>query len=292
MDDGGELVFIVPSDFIKLTSASSIIDTMTKNGSFTDFLFPHNEKLFENASIDVVVFRYEKGIMTKMAVVNGKEVFCNVNKGIITFSDSEVYGSPIDSQFNVYVGLVSGRDEIYRVPFGNIDILNDKDRVEKYIFTESFPTKNTKIDTHLQSHKAELLERKIKKFSETNWFEWGAPMNISSIQKFMGKSCIYIRNMTRNKEVAFVGQVQYFGGSLLCLVPKNNMTETELQKVILIFCGDNGKGFSGLLYKIGKDSSTGMRGFWHRLRHQKLHREILKEHHYTGGFSFESLQET
>jgi adenine-specific DNA-methyltransferase len=38
--------------------------------------------------------------------------------------------------------------------------------------------------------------------------------------------------MTRNKEVAFVGQVQYFGGSLLCLVPKNNMTETELQKVI------------------------------------------------------------
>ena len=232
LDDGGELVFIVPSDFIKLTSASSIIDTMTKNGSFTDFLFPHNEKLFENASIDVVVFRYEKGVMTKMAVVNGKEVFCNVNKGIITFSDSEVYGSPIDSQFNVYVGLVSGRDEIYRVPFGNIDILNDKDRVEKYIFTESFPTKNTQIDSHLQTHKAELLKRKIKKFSETNWFEWGAPRNISSIQKFMGKSCIYIRNMTRNKEVAFVGQVQYFGGSLLCLVPKNNMTETELQKVI------------------------------------------------------------
>ena len=232
LDDGGEHVFIVPSDFIKLTSASSIIDTMTKNGSFTDFLFPHNEKLFENASIDVVVFRYEKGVMTKMAVVNGKEVFCNVNKGIITFSDSEVYGSPIDSQFNVYVGLVSGRDEIYRVPFGNIDILNDKDRVEKYIFTESFPTKNTQIDSHLQTHKAELLKRKIKKFSETNWFEWGAPRNISSIQKFMGKSCIYIRNMTRNKEVAFVGQVQYFGGSLLCLVPKNNMTETELQKVI------------------------------------------------------------
>jgi adenine-specific DNA-methyltransferase len=232
LDADGEMIFIVPSDFIKLTSASSLIDAMIKEGSFTDFLFPHDEKLFENASIDVVVFRYEKGCMTKMAVVNEKEVFCNVNKGIITFSDSEVHGSPIDSQFNVYVGLVSGRDEIYRVPFGNIDILNDKDRVEKYIFTESFPTENATIDTHLQSHKAELLERKIKKFSEKNWFEWGAPRNISSIQKFMGKPCIYIRNMTRNKEVAFIGQVQYFGGSLLCLVPKNNMTESELQKVI------------------------------------------------------------
>jgi len=232
LDDDGELVFIVPSDFIKLTSASSIIEIMTKHGSFTDFLFPHNEKLFENANIDVVVFRYEKGVITKKAFVNEKEVFCNVNKGIITFSDSEVSGPPIDSQFNVYVGLVSGRDEIYRVPFGNIDILNDKDRVEKYIFTESFPTQDAKIDEHLQRHKAELLERKIKKFSETNWFEWGAPRNISSIQKFIGKSCIYVRNMTRNKEVAFIGQVQYFGGSLLCLVPINNMTESELHKVI------------------------------------------------------------
>jgi adenine-specific DNA-methyltransferase len=205
---------------------------MTKNGSFTDFLFPHTEKLFEGASIDVVVFRYEKGLMSKKSIVNGKDVFCNVNKGIITFSDSEISGSPIDARFNVYVGLVSGRDEIYRVPFGNIDILNGKERVEKYIFAESFPTKNAQIDAHLQTHKAELLKRKIKKFSETNWFEWGAPRNISSIQKFWGKSCIYIRNITRNKEVAFIGKVQYFGWSLLSLVPKNTMTESELQEVI------------------------------------------------------------
>ena len=60
-----------------------------------------------------------------------KRLYCNVNKGIITFSDSEVSGTPINSIFNVYVGLVSGREEIYRVSFGNIDILNDKDKVEK-----------------------------------------------------------------------------------------------------------------------------------------------------------------
>ena len=232
LEDDGELIFIVPSDFIKLTSASSIIDTMTKHGSFTDFWFPHNEKLFEGASIDVVVFRYEKGVITNKTIVNNKEVFCNVNKGIITFSESEVAGYPIDSEFNVYVGLVSGRDEIYRVPFGNTDILNDKDRVEKYIFTESFPTNNIQIDTHLETHKAELLQRKIKKFSESNWYEWGAPRNVSSIKKSWGQRCIYVRNMTRNKEVAFIGNVQYFGGTLLCLIPKNEMTESELEKVI------------------------------------------------------------
>ena len=185
LDDNGELIFIVPSDFIKLTSASSLINKMSENGSFTDFLFPHDEKLFEGASIDVVVFRYEKGLTNKKAIVNGKEVFCNVNKGIITFSDSEVSGMSIDSIFNVYVGLVSGRDKIYRVPFGNTDILCDKDKVEKYIYTDIFPTKNAQIDAHLQEYKTELLDRKIKKFSESNWFEWGAPRNISSIQSFL-----------------------------------------------------------------------------------------------------------
>ena len=232
LDNDGELIFIVPSDFIKLTSASSLINKMTEKGSFTDFLFPHDEKLFEGASIDVVVFRYEKGLKNKKAIVNENEVFCNVNKGIITFSDYEVSGTPIDSTFNVYVGLVSGRDEIYRVPFGNTDILIDKDKVEKYIFIDTFPSNNTQIDTHLQKHKIELLDRKIKIFSENNWFEWGAPRNISSIKKYWGKPCIYIRNMTRNKEVAFIGKVQYFGGSLLCLVPKGNSTDSEIKKIV------------------------------------------------------------
>ena len=49
LDTDGELIFIVPSDFIKLTSASSLIHAMIKEGSFTDFLFPHDEKLFEGA---------------------------------------------------------------------------------------------------------------------------------------------------------------------------------------------------------------------------------------------------
>jgi len=232
LDENGEMIFIVPSDFLKLTSASSILDTMTQHGSFTDFLFPSNEKLFDGANIDVVVFRYEKGLKSNKTMVNGKEVFCNVQKGIVTFSDVEVKGSTLDSLFHVYVGLVSGRDAIYRVPFGNVEILNDKDRVEKYIFPETFPTKNKEIDRHLFKHKKELLERKIKTFTQTNWFEWGAPRNISSIRTHWGKPCIYVRNMTRNKEVAFEGNVQYFGGSLLCLVPKEEMEESRMRAIV------------------------------------------------------------
>lgn len=232
LDDNGEIIFIVPSDFIKLTSASSLIGAMIKEGSFTHFLFPHDEKLFEGASVDVVVFRYEKGLKTKDTIVNGKKMICNVNSGIITFSETQISGNPLSDTFNVYVGLVSGRDEVYRSVHGNMDILNDKERVQKYIFTESFPTGDTLIDAHLQANKSILLERRIRKFNEDNWFEWGAPRNITSIRKNLGKPCIYIRNMTRSQEVAFIDTVKHFGGSLLCLIPKETMSGAELEKIV------------------------------------------------------------
>lgn len=232
LDENGELIFIVPSDFIKLTGASSIINVMVQNGSFTDFLFPHNEKLFANANIDVLIFRYEKHLKTNNVLVNGKPMICNVQDGVITFSDTQLVGDLIKTLFNVYVGLVSGYDAIYRAEFGNIEILNDKAKTEKFIFPEKFPTDNAQIDKYLLKHKDDLLQRKIRKFTETNWYEWGAPRNIAHVRKYWGQPCIYVRNMTRNKVVAFIGTVQYFSGGLLCLIPKKKMTKANMQKII------------------------------------------------------------
>ena len=235
LEEDGELLFIVPSDFLKLTRAAPLISAMAAEGSFTDFLFPHNEKLFEGASIDVVVFRYEKGVKKPTTMVNGKEMIWTVTNGILTFRDicaKGVCGPSLDSKFHVYVGLVSGRDEIYRVPFGNLQVLCDKGRVETFIFAETFPTNSPQIDAHLLAHKEELLARKIKTFTETNWFAWGAPRNITSMEQHKGTPCIYVRNMTRNKEVAFVGTVQMFGGALLCLVPKQPMSQQALDTIV------------------------------------------------------------
>jgi adenine-specific DNA-methyltransferase len=36
--------------------------------------------------------------------------------------------------------------------------------------------------------------------------------------------------MTRQKDVAFKGKVQYFGGTLLCLIPKTNVQLDEVVK--------------------------------------------------------------
>lgn len=238
--DGGELVFIVPSDFLKLTSAAPIITRMAANGVFTDFLFPNDERLFQGASVDVVVFRYEKRANPPplgQCQVNGQPRVIHITNGIITFTDPVAHpgaginhaGSQsghtqpnriIEQLFNVYVGLVSGKDEVYKVPNGNLDVLTDKDIVSKFIFTETFPTTNPQINDHLLAHKSELLARKIRKFNDTNWFEWGAPRNIAAIRANLGQPCIYVRTITRNPEVAFIGTVQYFGGGLICLIPK------------------------------------------------------------------------
>ena len=232
LDKDGEMIFIVPSDFIKLTSASSILEKMIKEGSFTDFYFPNDERLFDEANIDILVFRYQKDLITNKTKVNDEEMYCNFNNGIITFSKEEQKGKILEELFNVYVGIVSGKDEVYKNNLGNIEVLCDKNKKERFIFTEFFPTKDQTINNYLLENKSKLLERKIIKFTESNWFKWGAPRNIKTIEENKGKDCIYIKNMTRNKEVAFIDKVQYFGGSLLCLIPKVNMDVNKLKEIV------------------------------------------------------------
>ena len=227
LEQNGELVFIVPSDFLKLTSSSALLNDMMTEGTFTHIYHPHNENLFENASIDVIIFRYCKNAsLDKRVLYNDEVMYITNSNGLITFSDVQMDVNSedrvlIQDYFDVYVGIVNGKEEVYKSEtLGNISVLNGKNKTNKYIFIESFPTENQAVNEHLLEHKSELISRKIKSFNETNWFEWGAPRNITTIKTQMGKECIYICNLTRNTEIAFLGNVQYFGGSLLILIPK------------------------------------------------------------------------
>ena len=60
LEIGGELVFIVPTNFLTDTPTSSLLDSMIRNGSFTHIYHPNNTDLYEGTSVDVVVFRYCK----------------------------------------------------------------------------------------------------------------------------------------------------------------------------------------------------------------------------------------
>ena len=88
------------------------------------------------------------------------------------------------------------------------------------------PTKNANLNAYLLDHKADLIERKIRKFNETNWFEWGALRNYAKVTDKMGEDCIYVKTLTRDVEVAFVDTVSYFGGGLIALIPKADVAHT------------------------------------------------------------------
>jgi adenine-specific DNA-methyltransferase len=230
LDNNGELIFIIPSDFFKLTSASNLLNEMMLNGSFTHIYHPHNEKLFENASIDVIIFRYVRGEICNRVLYNDQLLYIRNSDGLITFDTNASTENENENNilfkdyFDIYVGLVSGKDEVYKNnQLGNITVLNGENKYDKYIFSTSYPSENQEIDDYLLNHKTELLNRGIRKFNNNNWFEWGAPRNISVMKKYYNKDCIYVYNLTRKTSVAFVGKVTYFGGGLIMLLPKENI---------------------------------------------------------------------
>jgi adenine-specific DNA-methyltransferase len=241
----GELIFIVPSDFFQLTSALPILSRMMSSGTFTHIYYPNNERLFENASIDVIVFRYCKNPDLEKTVLYNDEA-----RRILYDSSgagSSVQFSPILSSnpakqfvkdvFDVFVGMVSGKDEVFKhTELGNISVLSKEGQREKFIFIDSLSSNNgDQVTTYLESKKTELISRRIRKFNDNNWFEWGAPRNITTILRHWGQPCIYMSNLTRDKNIAFLGKVEYFGGGLLLLLPKPSTSISQLETYVTHF---------------------------------------------------------
>ncbi len=225
----GELIFIIPSDFFKLTSSSTLLNEMMENGIFTHIYHPNDEHLFESASIDVIIFRYCKDdSLEKKVLYNTKSLYVINNNGTITFTENTATNRILQDYFDIYVGMVSAKESVYKNALGNIKILTGEDKLEKYIYIEKFPSGDDEIDNYLLEHKEELLERKIRKFNKNNWFEWGAPRNVKAIQNNLNKKCIYIYNLTRKDKIAFVNKVQYFGGNLIMLIPKEEIDLTDI----------------------------------------------------------------
>lgn len=253
LENKGELIFIVPSDFIKLTSSGKVINKMMQNGTFTHIIHPNKENLFENASIDIIVFRYCKdNTLSNKIFVNDEEKNLINTNGILTHTEKEANNmETLSEYFDVYVGMVTGKESVYKnEEFGNITLLNKKDHRDKYIFIDTFPSDNENLNRYMLTNKDALINRKIKKFTEDDWFKWGAPRNQKNIEKNMGKECIYVCNLTRNNDIAFIGKVEYFGGSLLMMVPKK---KTDLKIVVEYLNSEGFKSnymFSGR-FKIG-----------------------------------------
>ncbi len=89
---------------------------MMTNGTFTHIYHPHNEKMFENAFIDIIVFRYCKNnLIEKKVLYNDKTLYITNSNGLITFTEEEENNSiKFQAYFDIYVGLVTCKEEVYK----------------------------------------------------------------------------------------------------------------------------------------------------------------------------------
>ena len=73
---------------------------------------------------------------------------------------------------------------------------------------------------------------------------------MTTINANLGKDCIYIYNLTRKSNVAFLGKVSYFGGNLIILIPKKSIDLNNMISFINSDIFNSNFMFSGR-FKIG-----------------------------------------
>lgn len=212
LEAGGELIFIVPRDFIKATSAKSVNELLYKNGTITHFYDYGDQKLFKEACPNVCIFRYEKGNFLHLTETFLGKRHILINDGIISFSKSKDV-IPLGDIFDIKVGAVSGKDELFL-----------SDEGDEFVYSKTATTGETRkmiydrYDKLLEPHKEALLKRGIKKFNEGNWWSWGRAVDFRE-----GAPRIYVNCKTRNPNPFFISKCDKWDGSVLALFPKKNI---------------------------------------------------------------------
>jgi len=230
------MIFIIPSNFYKMTSSEKLIKLILSNGQITDIIFLDNEKLFEGAAVDVSIFRYQKLNPTELKLRN-----INIDKILVPNNDFFSFlttNQKLSDLFYIKVGCVSGQKNIFKnEQFGNVSIYTDFDHFDRYIMIDSFPSEKKNIDDYLLLYKSELMNRKIIKMTEKNWFKFGRIVKYPKIEEDI--NCIYIRTITRKLDIAKVDKLNIFGAKLIAIIPKNNdIQNTTLDNMVRYFNSD------------------------------------------------------
>lgn len=219
LEEGGELIFIVPRDFIKLTAARKLNAWLYEQGTITDFFETGDSNIFGPYVPNCAIFRFEKGRMDRR--MHDGRIFSHVG-GQLMFLRKE-YVLPFADLFNVRVGAVSGADQIYTHPEGNLEFVCSKTAETGQTRRMFFDV----INEHLLAHKNDLLERRVAKFNETNWWQWGRLHHRSEAPR------IYVNSRTRRTQPFFTHACTNYDGSILALFPKNPLMDVERAAAML-----------------------------------------------------------
>ena len=238
LTDNGELIFITPREFIKTTSSIGLNNFIYNSGTITHWFEYGDEVVFEGYSPSVVVWRFEKNNFDRKTITNqGEKIFTN-SKGQLLFLDNKMEGNVLGDIFMVKVGGVSGMDEIYTHDEGNMEFVcsytNKTGKLKKMYY-------NTMND-YILSKKELLINRKIKTFTEKNWWLWGRDYYKSDRKR------IYVNNKTRDDKPFFIDDCKNYDGSVLALIPKTDDIENNIGKYLEIL---NNTDWNSLGFKVG-----------------------------------------
>jgi adenine-specific DNA-methyltransferase len=204
---GGELIFIVPRDFIKATAARKLNQWLFEKGTITDFIDLGDARIFDGAVPNCAIFRFELGRMDRR-MHDGRRFDCHNGQLVFLAGD---YSLPFASLFTVKVGAVSGLDSVFTHAEGNAEFVcsttRDDGLTRRMLFGVQHP--------HLEQHKDALLARRIRQFDERNWWHWGREHHKSAAPR------IYVNCKTRRAAPFFTHPCRDYDGSVLAIFPRD-----------------------------------------------------------------------
>ena len=236
LEFGGELIFITPRDLLKATSAVPLNRLLYAEGSITDFIDLGDTHLFDEATPNCAIWRFQKGESsrrtryTTLADTRGVAGLANpcweqrrfVEAGGHLLFTRRNYPLRLSDIAVVKVGAVSGADEIYTSnEHGNRDFVCSTTvadgKTRRMIWCEP----GQAPPPVLLPHKDRLISRRIRPYDETNWWQWGRGYFQSSAPR------VYVNSKTRRPMPFYVHKCTHYDGSVLAIFPKSPATDVN-----------------------------------------------------------------
>ncbi|MDO8346835.1 MAG: class I SAM-dependent methyltransferase [Rugosibacter sp.] len=218
---GGELIFITPRDFLKTTGAARLNTWLFDQGTLTDFDDLGDARIFAGATPNCAIWRFEKGNLShrlhdgrRMVLAHGQLMF---TRGI--------YSVPLNRVFFVKVGAVSGADEIFtHDELGNADFVCSRTAQTGALRRMIYRTTEGPLP-YLEQFRERLLARRVTKFDESNWWQWGRHHHRSREPR------IYVNGRTRNPRPFFLHPCTDYDGAVLALFPHRRLASADFSRL-------------------------------------------------------------
>jgi len=229
---GGELIFITPRDFLKVTSAVKLNRLMMAGGTITDAIELGDARVFDDAVPNCLIWRFEKGCFERsvrhaeigvadrladaLAAPAWQTRHLVECAGHLMFARGD-YPLRLSDVAFVKVGAVSGADDIYADAAGNRDFVcsatvrSGATRRMLWVAPDDPPP------AALLPHKERLIARRVNNFDERNWWHWGRGYFQSARPR------VYVNGRTRQAQPFFLHPCRHYDGSVLAVFPRRDI---------------------------------------------------------------------